>query len=48
MILGHELKALDVINSSRLCMTSMTLCRERVVDDMNDFGSLVEGSRCFE
>ena len=49
MILGHERKALDAINKSRLCKVSMTLCRElRVMDDINDYGLSVEGSRCFE
>ena len=39
MILGHELKALDAMNSSGLWMTQTTLNHElRVVDDMNDSG----------
>ena len=37
MTLGSELKALDAMNSSRLCLTSITLGRElRDLDAMNN------------
>ena len=39
MTLGHELKALDAMNNSRLWMTLATLRRElKALDAMNSLG----------